>query len=143
MTTDDDDLTVPGTDEATDLDAAAEGPQNLYPNVFVFVRDFLAVVYARPDGDKQGFRWCRQWYCHPEAVARLEALWKAFEALRQDPGTGASVWWRDHADPCMLALTSAEGTFRRCTQTQHKTPPNLAVGDVPPSLLDDVYRSAR
>ncbi|MGV0111135.1 DUF4913 domain-containing protein [Arthrobacter sp. CP30] len=32
------------------------------------------------------------------AVSRLNALWRAWETLRLDPGTGMSDWWRIHAD---------------------------------------------
>jgi uncharacterized protein DUF4913 len=42
--------------------------------------------------------WCPEWWRHPEAVARLDALWRAWEHLRLDAATGLSVWFRDHAD---------------------------------------------
>jgi hypothetical protein len=40
---------------------------------------------------KNDFRWCARWWEHAEAISRLEAPWKVFETLRQDPGTGAAV----------------------------------------------------
>src|SRR3954463_7458930 len=46
------------------------------------------------------------WWRRPEAVIRLEAVWRSFEALRQAPATGISVWLRDHADVHMAQLTS-------------------------------------
>ena len=58
--------------------------------------------------------WCPEWWKHPEAVARLDALWRAFEQLRQDPGTGMSVFWRDHADHHMNVLLDADGPFKGC-----------------------------
>ncbi|WP_221186477.1 DUF4913 domain-containing protein [Terracoccus luteus] len=38
-------------------------------------------------------------------------MWRAWEALRLDPATGMSVWWRDHADHHMTVLFSPEGPF--------------------------------
>jgi hypothetical protein len=92
----------------------------------VFVWDFLTHVYAHPvRAQDTSWRWCARWWEHPEAVSRLEALWKAFEVLRLDPGTGASTWWRDYADPTMAALTASSGTFAKCSDTTHVTPPSL------------------
>lgn len=114
------DLTVdPNTNNlgaATELDDLDDGlqddppaPQNLFGNVYEFV-EFIAALYAHEVSDQQThWRWCSHWFHHTEAVARLEACWKAFEVLRLDPGTGASVWFRDHADPCMTALTNPGG----------------------------------
>ncbi|WP_306914878.1 MULTISPECIES: DUF4913 domain-containing protein [unclassified Arthrobacter] len=44
------------------------------------------------------------WYFHPEAVSRVEALWRAWEHLRLDGATGISVWFKDHADHHMSVL---------------------------------------
>ncbi|WP_370460793.1 DUF4913 domain-containing protein [Pseudarthrobacter sp. GA104] len=41
--------------------------------------------------------WCPRWWNRPEAISRLEALWRAWEHLRLDGATGMTVWWRDHA----------------------------------------------
>ena len=117
----------PGLDDGLSDDA----PANLYPDVYGFV-GFLADLYAREVSDQRtDFRWCSRWYHHTEAVARLEAAWKAFEVLRLDPGTGASVWFRDHADPCMSTLTAADGPFRKCSDTTHKNPPRLPLANPP------------
>jgi len=75
----------------------AEEVENHFPNVYAFVQDFLVKVHARPVRAQLSWHWCSQWWDHPEAVSRLEALWKAFELLRRDPGTGAATWWRDYA----------------------------------------------
>lgn len=105
---------------------ASTDPVNFFPDVFAFVDDLLVHVYARRHNLSQDFKWCPWWSRHPEAVSRLEALWKAFEALRQDPGTGGSNWWNHHADPTMHALTAANGTFKECSDSQHVAPPVLA-----------------
>ena len=59
--------------------------------------------------------WCPQWWKHAEGIYRLEALWRAWEYLRQEPNTGASVWLRDHCDPHMAVLLSSDGPFKGCT----------------------------
>ncbi|MGI8418403.1 MAG: DUF4913 domain-containing protein [Nakamurella sp.] len=113
-------------DQADHDDQGETQPANLYNSVHEFVTDFIAQIYAHPVADRQtSWRWCSHWHHHAEAVARLEAAWKAFEALRQDPGTGASVWFRDHGDPCMTALTGSDGPFRLCSDTGHKAPTAL------------------
>jgi len=121
-------------------DAAAEDAdpevENHFPNVYVFVQDFLVKVQARPVRDGLALHWCSQWWDHPEAVSRLEALWKAFEVLRRDPGTGAATWWRDYADPTMAALSDAAGTFAKCSDTSHAVPPDLPMEQPAPWLLE-------
>ncbi|WP_235532561.1 DUF4913 domain-containing protein [Nocardioides sp. Root140] len=131
----DDGLTAADDTDATlDEGGAIEGPH--FPNVYVFVNDFLSKVYARPVHRQTSWKWCSHWWDHPEAVSRLEALWKAFEALRQDPGTGGAVWWRDYADPTMAALADPEGTFAECSDTSHEVPPDLPVLQPARWLLD-------
>ncbi len=116
--------TMTGESDGPAADAEPE-VENHFPNVYVFVQDFLVKVHARPVRDQLSWRWCSQWWDHPEAVSRLEALWKAFEVLRRDPGTGAATWWRDYADPTMAALSDAGGTFAKCSDTSHVLPPDL------------------
>jgi hypothetical protein len=87
-------------------------PSLLYPDLPSFVAEQLAPSWRRQTGP--GLVWCRQWWKHPEAVQRLEALWRAFEHLRHDPALGMSVWWRDHVDPHMAALTNPDGPMKGC-----------------------------
>jgi hypothetical protein len=49
------------------------------------------------------------WWGHPEAVARLTALWRAWEVLRLDPATGMSNWWTLHFDPHMPYCSMPSG----------------------------------
>jgi hypothetical protein len=70
-------------------------------------------MYRRPLGG-QHVTWGPEWWKHAEAIARLEALWRAWEHLRLDPATGVSVWFRDHADHHMTVLLSADGPFKGC-----------------------------
>lgn len=60
--------------------------------------------------------WCAQWWEHPQAVARLHALWMAWLELSVPEAgfTGPSVWHRDHLDDAFSRLRSQEGPFLRC-----------------------------
>ncbi|MEU6010696.1 DUF4913 domain-containing protein [Streptomyces sp. NPDC047453] len=75
---------------------------------------------AEPSADA---RWCHLWFEHTPAVARLHALWLAWQELT-DPATcghtGPSVWHRDHLDPCMRELRSSSGPFAGCTKGEHQ-----------------------
>ncbi|WP_329125106.1 DUF4913 domain-containing protein [Streptomyces sp. NBC_01353] len=60
---------------------------------------------------------------HPVAIARLHALWLAWQELT-DPATcgytGPSAWHRDHYDPCRRELRNAAGPFSGCTKCEHQ-----------------------
>ncbi|MFE7623038.1 DUF4913 domain-containing protein [Streptomyces sp. NPDC057509] len=61
--------------------------------------------------------WCEQWYEHPEAVARLHALWLAWQQLTDTEAgpTGPSTWHRDHLDQALAHLRAPDGPFAACT----------------------------
>ncbi len=42
-------------------------------------------------------------------------MWRSWEHLRQDPATGVSVWFRDHADPHMAVLLDPDAPFKHCS----------------------------
>jgi hypothetical protein len=90
-----------------------EPPELYYPDVVTFVTEQLVPMYRRPLGGPS-VTWCPEWWRHAEAIARLEALWRAWEHLRLDPATGMSVWFRDHADHHMTVLLSSDGPFKGC-----------------------------
>lgn len=101
--------TPPGADRGEEVD-----PQLVYPSVDRFVAEMLAPTWCRPV-DGRHLTWCPSWWKHPEAILRLEALWRAWEHLRMDPATGMSVWLRDHADHHMRVLTDPDlGPFKGC-----------------------------
>lgn len=115
-----------------------------YATLADFVSDYLIHVVERKlatQANPGALRWCEQWWAHQEAVARLYALWRAWETLRLDPGTGQSVWWRDHLDPHLAQLTSETGTFHRCAPAdnrdpaKHTLPPPIPVRAVPADVL--------
>lgn len=61
--------------------------------------------------------WCEKWYEHPEAVARLHALWLAWQQLTDAEAglSGPSTWHRDHLDQTLVHLRSPDGPFAACT----------------------------
>lgn len=90
-------------------------PENIqlyYANVDAFVHEMLLPNWRHLP--KKDVRWCRKWYLHAEAMSRLDALWRSYEALRVGDPTGMAVWWRDFADPTMGALAREGGTFANC-----------------------------
>ncbi|MBF6358318.1 DUF4913 domain-containing protein [Nocardia higoensis] len=90
-----------------------------YRNLELFVSEFVARVYRREvtrQNSEKKARWCPMWWDHGEAVARLAALWRSFERMRQGDGVEMSVWWLHHADPMMDRLLDPEnGPFKYCS----------------------------
>ena len=84
-------------------------------------RPDAALVHRTSQGGRSA-KWCMEWYFHPEAVSRVEAIWKAWEHLRFDGATGMSVWWRDHADHHMRVLLDPHGPFYNCDKSGHRDP---------------------
>ncbi|MFI8365278.1 DUF4913 domain-containing protein [Streptomyces sp. NPDC085612] len=75
---------------------------------------------AEPSSDA---RWCHLWFDHSVAVARLHALWLAWQELTDPVScgyTGPSTWHRDHLDPCLAQLRSSTGPFAGCTKGEHQ-----------------------
>ncbi|WP_063728765.1 DUF4913 domain-containing protein [Streptomyces sp. RTd22] len=81
----------------------------------VWVDDLLLPVYGREITSTRP--WCAQWTEHPEAVARLHALWLAWQQFTDTEAglAGPSMWHRDHLDPTMLQLRASDGPFSACT----------------------------
>ena len=101
-------------DDAIDLEEGLDddAPPLYFGSVDEFLRDYLRHVYRRRiSGDGRTRVWASQWWLYPEAVIRLEALWRAWEYLRLDGATGMSVWCRDHADYHMAVLLDPDGPF--------------------------------
>jgi Domain of unknown function (DUF4913) len=91
-------------------------PEPAYPNSAAWVSSWLCPNLEREI--KRTFEWCPQWWDHPEAVQRLESLWRAWEILRLNGGTGMSTWWVDHADHHLALLCNPDiGPFGHCHTT--------------------------
>ncbi|MDJ1131996.1 DUF4913 domain-containing protein [Streptomyces iconiensis] len=81
----------------------------------VWVEDLLLPVYGREITSTRP--WCPQWTEHPEAVARLHALWLAWQQFTDAEAglAGPSLWHRDHLDPGLMQLRAPDGPFSACT----------------------------
>lgn len=84
-----------------------------YRSVDEFVRGLIVPVFRRNVGPRTEARWSARWWESAEAIMRLEAMWRAWEALRHEPAVGISNWLRDHADHHMSVLLSPHGPFAR------------------------------
>lgn len=125
-------------DLAVDDGAEEEvAPPLFYENVAEFVSNYLIHIYARNIEDSRAHVWCPEWWNHAEAIARLEAMWRAWEHARQDNAEGPSNWWLQHADGHMRVLLNADdGPFRNCRKQQHDSRMKpLPVTAPPPGLF--------
>ncbi|MEV4129620.1 DUF4913 domain-containing protein [Nocardia sp. NPDC049707] len=122
----------------------AQQSSTIYENVVEFVENYLSLVYRRRVSDVSDMVWCPEWWQHAEAVARLDALWRAWEYFRLDGAAGISVWFLDHADPHMFELLDRHGPFTYCSvhgghqdmlaPLPLKSPPPYLFGD--PAVAD-------
>lgn len=87
----------------------------VYGSVVEFVENYLSMIYQRQVTDTTETVWCPEWWQHPEAVARLHSLWRAWENSRLDGATGLSDWFSIHADKQMHQLLAPAGPFRYCS----------------------------
>ncbi|WP_406080464.1 DUF4913 domain-containing protein [Streptomyces zaomyceticus] len=127
---------VPPADGQTDgaVEAGADGPEKADSPASVFilalggeayavelgalsdwVNYLLLPVYGREISTTRP--WCAQWHEHPEAVARLHALWLAWQQLTDTEAglAGPSTWHRDHLDQALVHLRAPDGPFAACT----------------------------
>lgn len=116
------------TKEVADLGAAVSAeprfaPSALgelaYPSLESWVDEFFTPTFRRAFGGE--FRWCSRWQDHPEAVLRLDALWRAHESLRSDGPLGMATWLTSFLDPQLIILLGRAGPFSQCSQDRHIT----------------------
>ena len=98
--------------------AEANSPPPMFESLEDWVHGWLLPLYRR-SLDASAVTFCREWWRHPEAYLRLDALWKSWEFMRRKPGTGMAVWMRDYCDYHMGALMREQGTFKGCTIEAH------------------------
>jgi hypothetical protein len=125
----------------TEAEPAAEAepedqtPELVYGSVDEWLRRYWRFAYRRTVSKKGGGtgRWRADWWTIDEALQRLEALWRGWEASRQDAGIGTSAWWLNHADPHMAVLLSVDGPF---AGSQDETEPGDPLPYLrPPAML--------
>jgi len=115
----------------------------VYADVEAFVVGFLAPTIARKlVAGGRGLTWCPQWWMHAEAIARLMALWEAWEALRLDGGTAMGTWWRDHCGPQLgVLMNGEEGPLHLCKPDHHGgIPAPLKSAPAPPEWWGPAQR---
>jgi hypothetical protein len=103
-------------------------PELVYSSAVEFFAELLAPSYVREVNEGAQLAWCPEWYKHPEALIRMESIWRAWEHLRLEPALGVSTWFLNHADPHMRVLMDKEGPFKKCAYDGHQPPrtPRLA-----------------
>lgn len=104
----------------------AEAPQLVFGSAEEFMYEQLLLTYVR-DVDDRTAKWCMEWYFHPEAVSRVEALWRAWEHLRLD-----------HADHHMHVLLDPQGPFYNCDKAGHRDPAHIQPKYAPAGWFPDV-----
>ncbi|MGH8774411.1 MAG: DUF4913 domain-containing protein [Jiangellaceae bacterium] len=113
--------------------AGAEGDRGLgqtrYASVQEWVETYFVQCYVRPLGGE--WRWCPRWWDHAEAITRLEALWRSWEALSRDPALGMATWLTQHLDPQLPQLMGNRGPFARCSDERHEAAKPMRI-DPPP-----------
>ncbi len=86
-----------------------------------WVARVLVPVYGREPGSAAP--WCPSWWEHSEAVARLHAVWLAWQELTT-PETGGRLgpgtWHRDFLRPALDELRDSSGPFAACMVTPNK-----------------------
>ncbi|MFJ2417494.1 DUF4913 domain-containing protein [Streptomyces brevispora] len=90
-----------------------------------WVKHLLLPIYGREISTSRP--WCTRWQEHPEAVARLHALWLAWQQFTDAEAglPGPSTWHRDHLDQTLVHLRAPDGPFAACTTSP--TRPNHRV----------------
>ncbi|CAI9411746.1 DUF4913 domain-containing protein [Aestuariimicrobium sp. T2.26MG-19.2B] len=131
-----DDPQLPDADPEPAPPAATAGegaaPALMYESADQWLREWMLPNWRPPLGELK-YRWCPRWWLHPEAVNRIEALWRAWEHLRNDGLLGASVWWRDHFTHHWGTLTGTDGPFAACKNGDHKQADPL---QAPPAVVN-------
>lgn len=118
-------------DEPAPAKDTKAAPKMRYANLGEFVTYFFAETYARHIGTGNGSRtWCPWWWKHPEAIVRLDAIWRAWEHLRLQPDLGLSIWLLHHVDPHMAVLFSAQGPFKGCSEARGHNPSSQPLPNV-------------
>ncbi len=94
----------------------------LYTWVHIHIATITERKISKSSGSESGVgvRWCTRWYDHDEAIARLEALRRAWEEHVLTPGASMSTWYISHYDPHITALTSPGGPFWQCSPGHHQ-----------------------
>ncbi|WP_405714446.1 MULTISPECIES: DUF4913 domain-containing protein [unclassified Streptomyces] len=122
--------------DADDVTRQEQQGALVFPTLEAFVTEYLAEILRDRDVTAVG-TWCPSWWRHPEAIVRLNVLWRTFEYLRHDSTLGMSHWWLHHVDPHLaILLHPVTGPFRNC-RSGHAGGTALPLDPVPAGEMDD------
>ncbi|MEU0237608.1 DUF4913 domain-containing protein [Nocardiopsis sp. NPDC006198] len=133
---------VQDQEDIQDEDTGGEGEEEdgevepVFHSVEAWVNHHFLPMFRRVPGGEN--KWCPEWWRHAEAIARLDAMWRAWESLRLDDQTGMSTWFRDHADHHMPLLMGQNGPFRQCA-AEHRETDQLESRFAPDGWWDGEY----
>jgi hypothetical protein len=117
-------------DDGRKVETGPDLPKSAFPDSATWVAQWLCPNLEREI--KRTFEWCPSWWDHPEAVQRIEALWRAWETLRVEGGKAMNTWWVDHADPQLAQLCNPDtGPFGHCHTTHGRDIAPLVATDPP------------
>ena len=102
-----------------------------------WVRDNIALLIERKMPQSGGWpHWCPMWWLHPEAIARFEALRRAWQdATTHAGGTGLVVYF-EHVDLQLATLCGDNGPFSGCLGRHNPAGPAHRLGQFEP---DEAY----
>lgn len=108
-----------GGEDAEEVVEEDEPEPPLCPDVQTWVEHVYAPTYVRKITQTQ--RWCPSWWAHPEAIVRLTALWRTWEAARaSEDDTAMADWVRAYLDAINPVLLAADaGPFASCAPDRH------------------------
>ena len=108
----------------------------LCPDVQTWVEHVYAPVFIRRITPTQ--RWCPSWWAHAEAIVRLTALWRSWEAARASAEEAAMAdWLRGSLDQLNPVLLAPDGPFSSCTPDRHTDPTPMPLHPAPPGYWAD------
>jgi hypothetical protein len=114
-------------------------PPRLDPRVLTeWVGKHIVGVLARliPTSAAAPF-WCEQWWLHPEALIRFEALRRSWVDAAAAPSGNAMAVYLEHLDHHLSVLTSPTGPFHRCRPDRHLDDTSIRLRHVLPG--EDYY----
>lgn len=110
-------------------------PEKKFKTVPQFVDGFIRPNYPTTQGKQENANWSKQWYRHPEVVARFTTLWCTYERLRaENPNGFLEQFLRVHADYHMKHIMSDTGVFASCS---HSDSPSIPLPVTPPEPKTD------
>lgn len=93
-----------------------------FKSVADFVDMFIRPMYATTLNQQDKANWSRRWYAHPEAVARLDALWRCYEhKRRKSPNNFLEEFLRVNCDHHMKYLMAEGGVFSQCRTDDYES----------------------